>query len=203
MNVTLTIQENLKDLRTERGLTLEQLEQQTGISKSALGNYESDDFKDISHIGIVALAKFYGASTDYLLGPTETKNHPNTELNDLHLSDEMRTLLKSRKINTRLLCEMAVHRDFLKLLSGIETYVDGIASMQGKNLNAFVDMARIEIMKKYYPAENDPHIRLLSAVHIDGDTYFCQMVHRGIDSIIRYIRRVTAPARPASLLSVK
>ena len=76
MQVKLTIQERLKDLRVERGLTLEQLAEQTGLSKSALGKYEADDFKDISPFSIVTLAKFYGVSTDYLLGMTETKNHP-------------------------------------------------------------------------------------------------------------------------------
>lgn len=48
MQPKLTIQERLKDLRVERGLTLEQLSVETGISKSALGKYEADDFKDIS-----------------------------------------------------------------------------------------------------------------------------------------------------------
>ena len=76
MQVKLIIQERLKDLRVERGLTLEQLAQQTGLSKSALGKYETDDFKDISPFSIVTLAKFFGVSTDYLLGMTETKNHP-------------------------------------------------------------------------------------------------------------------------------
>ena len=75
MNVALTIQEKLKDLRVERGLTLEQLENQTGISRSALGQYENDEYKDISHTSIVTLAKFYGVSTDYLLGLTENKNY--------------------------------------------------------------------------------------------------------------------------------
>ena len=42
----LSIQERLKDLRVERGLTLEQLAEQTHLSKSALGSYEADDFKD-------------------------------------------------------------------------------------------------------------------------------------------------------------
>ena len=65
MQVKLTIQECLKDLRVERGLTLEQLAAQTGLSKSALGKYEADDFKDISPFSIVTLAKFYGVSTDY------------------------------------------------------------------------------------------------------------------------------------------
>ena len=38
--MALTIQERLKDLRVERGLTLEQLAEQTHLSKSALGSYE-------------------------------------------------------------------------------------------------------------------------------------------------------------------
>lgn len=45
----LSIQERLKDLRVERGLTLEQLEEQVNLSKSALGSYEAENFKDISH----------------------------------------------------------------------------------------------------------------------------------------------------------
>ena len=38
--MALTIQERLKDLRVECGLTLEQLAEQTHLSKSALGSYE-------------------------------------------------------------------------------------------------------------------------------------------------------------------
>ena len=48
-SMELSIQERLKDLRVERGLTLEQLEEQVNLSKSALGSYEAKDFKDISH----------------------------------------------------------------------------------------------------------------------------------------------------------
>ena len=76
----LTIQERLKDLRVERGLTLEQLAEQAHLSKSALGSYEADEYKDISHYALIKLAKFYGVTADYLLGLTETKNHPNAIL---------------------------------------------------------------------------------------------------------------------------
>ncbi len=48
MQVKLTIGERLKDLRVERKLTLEQLSAEVGISKSALGKYESGNGKDIS-----------------------------------------------------------------------------------------------------------------------------------------------------------
>lgn len=69
----LSIQERLKDLRVERGLTLEQLAEETHLSKSALGSYEGDKFKDISHYVLIHLSKFYGMSIEYLLGRTETK----------------------------------------------------------------------------------------------------------------------------------
>ena len=97
MNTTLTIQEKLKDLRVEHGLTLEQLADQTGLSKSALGKYENDDYKDISPFAIVTLAKFYHVTTDYLLGVSEQKNHSDTELSALQLSDDAIDVLKAGK----------------------------------------------------------------------------------------------------------
>ena len=117
MYAKLTIPERLKDLRVvDKHLTLEQLAEQTGLSKSALGKYETDDYKDISPFAIATLADFYGVSTDYLMGLTENKNHPNTELQSLHLSDDMVELLSSGKINNRLLCELATHPNFRRNL---------------------------------------------------------------------------------------
>ena len=87
MQIKLTIGERLKDLRVVKKLTLEQLAVEVGISKSALGKYESDNGKDISPYSILLLADYYGVSCDYLMGRTETKNHPNTALHELHLSD--------------------------------------------------------------------------------------------------------------------
>ena len=50
----LSIQERLKDLRVERGLTLEQLAEQTHLSKSALGSYEGDNLKDIATMPLLS-----------------------------------------------------------------------------------------------------------------------------------------------------
>ncbi len=98
MYAKLTIPERLKDLRVvDKHLTLEQLAEQTGLSKSALGKYETDDYKDISPFAIATLADFYGVSTDYLMGLTENKESPNTELQSLHLSDDMVELLTQRQ----------------------------------------------------------------------------------------------------------
>ena len=141
--------------------------------------------KDISHTSIVTLSRFYGVSADYLLGLTESKNHPNANLDDLHLSDDMIEILRGGKINARLLCEMAAHKDFVKLLADIEIYVDGIATMQIQNLNSVVDMAWQEVIAKYQPGD----VRLLDVAHIEEDDYFCDRVHNDIDGIIRDIRQ--------------
>ena len=43
MYIKLTNAERLKDLLEERGLTLDQLAKETGLSKSALGSYELNE----------------------------------------------------------------------------------------------------------------------------------------------------------------
>ena len=188
MNTKLTIQEKLKDLRVERHLTLEQLAEETGISKSALGKYESDDFKDISPFSIVTLAKFYGVSTDYLLGLTETKNHPNTDLHDLHLGDDMNELLKSGKLNNRLLSELALHKDFQRFLVDIEIFVDRVADMRINDMNAILEANRKHIMEKHNPGENDLYVRTLELAQVSEENFFAHVVHKDIDGILHDIR---------------
>ena len=71
MYVKLSIPERLKDLRVvDKHLTLEQLANETGLSRSALAKYEGDGYKDISPFAIATLADFYGVSADYLMGLT-------------------------------------------------------------------------------------------------------------------------------------
>ena len=188
MEVKLTIQERLLDLRKERHLTLEELAADTGLSSSALGSYELDEYKDISLNAIIILAKYYGVSTDYLLGLTENKTPTNADLADLHLNDDMIALLKSGMLNNRLLCELTGHPDFPKLLADIEIYVDRIASMQIDNLNAIVDIARQDILNRYQPAEEDIYLKTLAAAHIEEDEYFSHRIHKDIDGIVRDLR---------------
>ena len=139
----LTMQERLKDLRVERGLTLEQ----TGLSRSALGSYESDEFKDISHYVLVKLAKFSGVTAADLLGLAETRNHPNAE----RLSDVMIELLQSGRIDNALLCDLATYPDFPRLMAELEVYVNGMAVKLVRTANSIVDAASANIVKQYDP----------------------------------------------------
>ena len=188
MKGATSIQERLWELRKDKGLNLEELSELTGISKSALGNYEKEDYKEINHGNLITLADFYGVSVDYLLCRTENREQINIPLTELHLNDEMVALLKSGRINNRLLCELTTHKDFIKFLADIEIYVDGIATMQIQNLNALVDTVRHEIIERYRPGEDDPHLKVLQAAHISDDEYFSHMVLDDLNLIIRDIR---------------
>lgn len=188
MQPKLTIQERLKDLRVERGLTLEQLSAETGISKSALGKYEADDFKDISPFSMVELAKFYGVSTDYLLGQTEQKNHPNTELDALHLGDDAIAVLRTGKFNHRLLSELICHKDFQRFMLDAEIYVDRIADMRVNDMNIVLEAVRQMALMKNGGDENDLYLRTLEVAQIREDEYFGSLIADDLKGILRDIR---------------
>ena len=172
--MALTIQERLKDLRVECGLTLEQLAEQTHLSKSALGSYEADDFKDISHYALIKLAKFYGVTADYLLGLTE--------------SDDMIELLKSGRLDNSLLCELATHSDFPRLMAELEIYVNGVATKQIQGANAIVDAMSATIMKRHNPGLTDPQLRQLITAHIDEDSFCRYVIQQDINKIALDLR---------------
>ena len=167
---------------------MEELAAATGISKSALGSYENDDYKEIRHKNLVELAKFYGVSTDYLLCLTENRNHPNTELTELHLSNAMVNLLKSGRINNRLLCAIATHESFVTLMIDIEIYVDGIATSHFQDFNSLLEVLREHVLSQYQPVDEDTALKALETMQIQEEDYFCRITHRSWDAILHDIR---------------
>ena len=129
-DIILTITERLKDLRKKRGLTLEALSEATKISRSALGTYETGEFKDISPFSIVRLAEFYGVTTDYLMGVSNLEKEADVEIQELRLTNEALNVLKSGHFSGKLLSEVISHDDFPRLMTDMEIFVDRIASMQ-------------------------------------------------------------------------
>jgi len=193
MQVRLTIGERLKDLRVVKKLTLEQLAVEVGISKSALGKYESDNGKDISPYSILLLADYYGVSCDYLMGRTETKNHPNTALHELHLSDASIDVLRTGKFNHRLLSELICHKDFQRFMLDAEIYVDRIADMRVNDMNAVLEAVRQMALIKNGGEENDLHLRTLEVAQIREDEYFGSLIADDLKGILHDIRSEHRP----------
>lgn len=59
--------ERLKELRNEKELSQDDLAKQTGISRSAISAWENGS-RVPAATAIITLAKFFGVSSDYLLG---------------------------------------------------------------------------------------------------------------------------------------
>ena len=188
MNIKLTLGERLKDLRVERNLKLETLAEQTGLSKSALSKYESDDVTDLSIYAVTTLAEFYGVTTDYLLGVTENKKRPDAVLSDLHLSDGAVDVLRNGKFNHRLLCELIVHENFRRFMTDLEIYVDGYVSANIQNLNAGLEATRQMLKKKYAADENDLYMSTLKLGQIDEDEYFGRVLYDELVAILKNIK---------------
>ena len=188
MNIKLTLGERLKDLRVERNLKLETLAEQTGLSKSALSKYESDDVTDLSIYAVTTLAEFYGVTTDYLLGVTENKKRPDAVLSDLHLSDGAVDVLRNGKFNHRLLCELIVHENFQRFMTDLEIYVDGYVSANIQNLNAGLEATRQMLKKKYAADENDLYMSTLKLGQIDEDEYFGRVLYDELVAILKNIK---------------
>ncbi len=193
MRVKLDTSERIKDLRVEKRLTLEQLAELTGLSSSAIGKYESGEYKDISAFAIAKLADKLGVSTDYLLCQTENKNHPNTELNALHLSDDAVDVLRDGRFNHRLLSELICHKDFQRFMLDAEIYVDRIADMRVNDMNAVLEAVRQMALMKNGSDANDLHLRTLEVAQIREDEYFGSLIADDLKGILRDIRNEHRP----------
>lgn len=59
--------ERLKELRTEKGLSIQALSREVGIGVASICRWENRQ-ADVKGAQLVALAKFFGVTSDYLLG---------------------------------------------------------------------------------------------------------------------------------------
>ena len=86
------LQDNLKKLREERGLTKRELCEKTGISERAYLTYEFGEREPKISV-VQKLADFYGVSTDYLLGRPDAKP-PEEPLDEFARKEHLKSLEK-------------------------------------------------------------------------------------------------------------
>lgn len=185
----LSTAERLKDLRVSvMDLNLEELAEKTGLSRSALGKYETDDCGDISSFALITLAKFYGVSTDYILGLTEEKTPVSYGTENQYFSQDVLAYLKSGKINCRLLSELIMHKDFRKLMTDLEIVVDRHVDQYIDIVKMMMSTTRKTIMEKHGADTEDVNMKTLELASQAQDIYLANVIHDDLDAIIRDIR---------------
>lgn len=72
----MTINENIRKLRAERGLTLESLGKAVGVSKQTIQRYENGQISTIPYDKILSLASALNVTPGYLMGWEEPEENP-------------------------------------------------------------------------------------------------------------------------------
>ena len=84
----------VKELRKEHKITQEKLAASLGISRSAVAMYETGKC-DLSNEILIACASFFDVSTDYLLGQSDIKKAPSTEVRATPEAQALREIMES------------------------------------------------------------------------------------------------------------
>ena len=191
MMTKLLPEERIKDLRVERRLTGKDLCELIGVPESTYNGYERGN--EIPHSVVLKLAEFYGVTTDYLLGVSENRNPANADLTDLHLQDKTIELLKSEKLNNRLICEMIEHEEFPKFLVDAEIYIDRwmenyirildfvllqFREQFTENCGTVIDPAVIDEQLQNFRGSDDDYFAQNVADHIFKIVYDIKEAHR-------------------------
>ena len=205
MNISLTIQEKLQDLRNEKKLTLAELSEATGIPVPTLQRIENIDDYHASYQDIRTLAKFYDVSADYLMGFTNYRKECDYPIDKLNLDDKTVQILASSKLNNRLVCELLTHDEFQQLLTAIEIYIDRKIVPQMNSLNAMYKFMEKTITDNFKVSSRDEIINFLQQSVIDEDEYLRYRISERFNSIMKSLfdahKKDTAPIEQLPFVS--
>lgn len=103
---------NLKKLRTQAGISQQQLADVIGVSQQSINKYENHNIEPDIHT-IIALADYFGISVDYLIGHTDSLEYvAQFDLNkqETALITDFRNLSKRQKESILLVIKSYLER---------------------------------------------------------------------------------------------
>lgn len=118
------INERVRELREERGLTRKELAQLSGVNESLLGRIENGKIRKIQDDALQKLAKFFSVSADFLLGLTDIPDRKNYDIVELGLSIGAARNLYTGAVNTHVVNLLLADPDFASLSNRIADYFD-------------------------------------------------------------------------------
>lgn len=135
MEINITINERITDLRTMSGLSQKELADRIDVPTSTLCRIEQGKIANVSNDVLIKLANFFNVSTDYLLGLTNVKFKKNVELSELGLTNKALFALLSGNVNSALLSRIIEHPHFATLLDTADAYFKDThkAGIQSRN----------------------------------------------------------------------
>ena len=193
MEINITINERITDLRTMSGLSQKDLAEKIDVPTSTLCRIEQGKIANVSNDVLIKLANFFNVSTDYLLGLTNVKFKKNVELSELGLTNKALFALLSGSVNGVLLSRLIEHPYFVTLLDTADAYFKDAhkAGIQSRNDVINLATASLKDMMKEHPEnrmEISHGIRQINAEKIGGDEADLNKLRNIFMSILKDIK---------------
>lgn len=185
--MVVTVNERLKDLRSETKLKLGEFSSLLGLSKSTISDYEQDG-NTVPFDYIIKVAKVCNVSTDYIAGLSETRNPTDIDVKKLHLSDKAIEKLCNPSFNPNVLSEMIETDEFNPFMRDMEIYINGYVEEGLGYYNIAMNSNR---KKLEYQTNNDANSiisRELDLIRVSQDDYFTTLFGKDIIPIANRLK---------------
>ena len=189
------INERIKELRTERGITQQQLAAELGVSGMTISNYEQGTRKPDSDI-IIKAAKYFGVSSDYLLGIINTKDKKNIDvgkslgLNDFSIDALEISFNENDNIAGEIINNIINTTSFLRLEKEIKEKRKNKQEIDiNLSYDELMDMKMSDIMKLDGYAKTDILRRLFIGEKYNLSYIQRQKINDNIDGIATVLKK--------------
>ena len=203
-----TIGYRVSELRLDKGWNQKELADQIHVARSQISRLESGSTTNVSTEILVALAKLFHVSTDYLLGLTPIRVPKSYEISTLGLSEEAVRRLIMKDIDADILNRLLEHRKFPRLCALIRNYFDGITDTAMAERNCLIDLVTEPLTElvKSNPANkadiiND--VNRINSTKISGTEADIEKIKSILISILRDIKAGLAAQQPTTPLATE
>ena len=186
--------ERIQDLLRENLMTQAELAEKTGMSESALSRYISGQTDKLSTENIVAIAKVFGVTTDFLLCLSDIPFTTNYDIEKLGLTVGAAEKLLKRKVDPLIVSQLIVSPPFALLVTQLarlrdDTYAAGFAYMtemlRGMN-DLFTEHVQSNPEDRQAAKKVMEDLRLLRATPYQVQT---ETLHETLDKIVEDFKK--------------
>ena len=186
--------ERISDLCNGRHISQKELAKRIGVSAPQLSRIVSGETKTINSDLLIAVAKEFRVSTDYILGLSEVSARKSYDIFELGFSEGAAKGLVTGAVDMEILNRMLEHKQFPKLTNLIRIYFKDTAARGIMTRNQIIDMATASLSDfvKEHPdkrAEVREDLQFISAQKLGEHEAEIEKIKNIFLSILRDIKK--------------